>query len=179
MGTGFVHFELRYDAQSEGRTVTPEHYIIAFPNRDKGRQRYHSALLTMRVVKESDIPPEHVVSNHRPEDMRGVADYLEFELLLRVHEAPVQQELRITTGPVRVNAETGQRESMRIDLGRCVRQIATDVIDDPRGKRVVRNRWWICIETLRLVCTANSLDCKALDGPGKSAVEWVICLVDG
>merc|ERR1712194_954210 len=105
-------------------------------------------------------------------------EYVEFELLLRVHEAPVQRQLRVTAGPVRLNAQTGQRESMRIDLGRCVRQIATDVVDDPRGKRVVRNRWWICVEMLRLVCTANSLDCQALDKPGHPPVEWVVCLVD-
>lgn len=177
--TGFVHFELSFDADGR-RQVSPEHYIIAFSNREKGRQRYHSSLLTMRIVKENEIPEDYVTPQLAVEGTvaEGEPDYVEFELLLRVHEAPVQQQLRITAGPVRTNPETGQRESMRIDLGRCVRHILTDVVDDPRGKRVVRNRWWICVETLRLVCTANALDCSALDENGKQPVEWVICLVD-
>lgn len=177
--TGFVHFELSFDRDRGCRTVSPEHYIVAFPSKDKGRQRHHSALLTMRVVKEASIPKEYVIPCAGADEIRiDEPEYVEFELLLRVNEAPVQQQLRITAGPVRTNPDTGQRESMRIDLGRCVRQIASEVVDDPRGKRVVQNRWWICIETLRLVCTANSLDCKTLDEAGHPAMEWVISLID-
>jgi hypothetical protein len=176
--TGFVHFELSFDSERNRRTVSPEHYIIAFPNRDRGRARYHSSLLTLRIVSESDVPEDAVMRPQSDTAVEGDIEYVEFELLIRVHEAPVQQQLRVTAGPVRFNAQTGQRESMRIDLGGCVRQIATDIVDDPRGKRVVRNRWWVCIEMLRLVCTANSLDCQALDKPGHPPVEWVVCLVD-
>jgi len=42
---------------------------------------------------------------------------------------------------------------------------------------LVQNRWWMCIETLRLLCTVNRIDCTALDKPG-TPLEWVICLVD-
>merc|ERR1719401_769373 len=65
--TGFVHFELSFDKESSQRVVSPEHYIIAFPNRDKGRQRYHSSLLTLRIVKESDIPAAFVVPRPQTE----------------------------------------------------------------------------------------------------------------
>merc|ERR1712070_1001473 len=107
-------------------------------------------------------------------------EYVEFELLSLVDDASKQPPLRIATGPVRVNPDSQQREFMRIDLGRCVRQIVTDIIDDPRHKnrKLVRSRWWICVEMLRLVCTANSLDCSALDEAGKSPLEWVICILD-
>lgn len=177
--TGFVHFELSYDADRGCLGVAPEHYIVAFPGKDKGRQKHHSALLSMRIVKEADIPPEYAAPSAGVDEPRaGAPEYVEFELVLRVNEAHVQQQLRITAGPVRTNPDTGQRESMRIDLGRCVRQIASEVVDDPRGKRVVQNRWWICVETLRLVCTANSLDCTTLDEPGLPPLEWVLCLID-
>merc|ERR1712113_288128 len=75
---------------------------------------------------------------------------------------------------------TQQREFMRIDLGRCVRQIVTDIIDDHKhkGQKLVRSRWWICVEVLRLVCNANSLDCTALDTACAAPLEWVICLAD-
>mmetsp|Transcript_31259 Transcript_31259/g.85867 ORF Transcript_31259/g.85867 Transcript_31259/m.85867 type:complete len:1142 (-) Transcript_31259:187-3612(-) len=176
---GFVHFALSYDGLRKARTITPEHYIIAFPNRDKGRQKYHSSLLALRVVSEAAIPSEYVPPpSMSAECSSGPPDYVEFELLSRVQEAPVQQQLRITAGPVRLNPETGQHESMRMDLGRCLRQIATDVVDDPRGKRMVRSRWWVCVDMLRLICTANALDCGALDGPGHTPMEWVVCLVD-
>jgi len=168
--TGFVHFELGIDATSGKRVLSPEHYIVAFPNCDKRKQRYHSSLLTMRIVNDVGVREGALETD-------GV-EHIEFELLLRAHEAPVQQQLRITAGPVRANPKTGLRESMRIDLGRCLRQIATDVVDCPVGKRVVRSRWWISVDTLRLVCTANALDCEGLDRPGAPAVEWVICLCD-
>merc|ERR1711879_813894 len=107
-------------------------------------------------------------------------EYAEFELLSRVNDASAQPALRITAGPVRANPETQQREFMRIDLGRCVRQIVTDIIDDPKhkGQKLVRSRWWICVEVLRLVCNANYLDSEALDVGGVKPLEWVICLVD-
>lgn len=132
----------------------------------------------MRVVKEADVPKEYATVADGTGKAEGDTDHIEFELLLRVNEASVQQQLRITAGPVRVNPESGQRESRRIDLGRCVRQLATDVVDDPRGRRVVRNRWWISIGTMRLVCMANSVDCQALDEPGRPPLEWVLCLAD-
>jgi len=172
---GFVHFELKFDEDKARRVLSPENYIIAFPHKDKGRQRYHSSLLTLRLVPESDIPKDAIRSSVEKD---ADTEHVEFELLSRVHEAPVQQPLRITAGPVRLNPETGQRESMRIDLGRCVRQISTDVIDDSHGKKLVRSRWWVCVDTLRLVCTANSLDSSALDTPGAPPLEWVICLAD-
>merc|ERR1739848_151488 len=105
---------------------------------------------------------------------------VEFELLSSVNDASKHPPLRICAGPVRVNSETGQREFMRIDLGRCFRQIVTDIVDDPRhkGQKLVRSRWWICVEVLRLVCNANSLDCRSLDTAGVPPLEWVICLVD-
>jgi len=154
--SGFVHFDVSMD-ETRKRVVQPAHYIIAFP-RDK--RRFHSSLLSLRNMSDVDSP--------------GV-DYVEFELLSRVHEAP--GPLTVTAGPVRSNPETGQRESMRIDLGRCLREITTDIVD-VSGKRFVRNRWWISIETLRLVCTANNLSCSALDAPSCPPVEWVTCLVD-
>eukprot|EP00929_Paragymnodinium_shiwhaense_P045521 TRINITY_DN23252_c0_g2_i1.p1 TRINITY_DN23252_c0_g2~~TRINITY_DN23252_c0_g2_i1.p1 ORF type:complete len:1146 (-),score=304.95 TRINITY_DN23252_c0_g2_i1:19-3456(-) len=177
--TGFVHFLVSCEQQQGSRktVVSPEHYIVAFHSRDKGKPRHHSALLSMRVVKHDEIPPEHLVPAPK-EDCRGDVEYVEFELFARPQEAHVAQQLRITAGPVRTNPTTGQRESMRIDLGRCVRQIATDVVDDPRSKRVVRSRWWICMETLRMICNAHELDCSALDERNKPPMEWVLCLVD-
>lgn len=133
----------------------------------------------INVVNESQVPEEHRVPPICGEQV-GV-DYVQFELLMRVQEASLQQLLKITAGPVRVNPETNQRESMRIDLGQCVRRIAADVVeDDPRGRRFIRSRFWICIEILRLVCTANSLDCRAFDPdePNAPPVEWVVCLVE-
>jgi len=176
--TGFIHFELSCSHVNGRRMVSPENYIVAFPNKDRGRQRYHSGLLTLRVVKEVDVPVAYATAHADLGCAGTCTEYVEFELLMRVHDSPVQQQLQITMGPVRANPQTGQRESMRIDLGRCLRQISTELVDDPRGKRVVRSRWWVSIETLRLICTANGLDCKSLDEHGEPASEWVTCLVD-
>merc|ERR1719468_318955 len=38
--TGFVHFELGIDATVGKRSISLENYILAFPNRDKSKQRY-------------------------------------------------------------------------------------------------------------------------------------------
>lgn len=182
--SGFVHFTLSFDGQK--RVVAPRHYIIAFPHREKGRLRHHSALLTLRVVHEStirDVAPGSVANHLRFQSVNNqkqpaAEEYVEFELLSRAHEAPAQQPLRITAGPVRFNEKTGQKESRPIDLGQCIRMIATDVVEDERKQKLVRNRWWICIETLRLVCVVNSLDHAALDTVGATPIEWVIRLVD-
>lgn len=182
--SGFVHFTLSFDGQK--RVVAPRHYIIAFPHREKGRLRHHSALLTLQVVHEStirDVAPGSVANHLRFQSTSNqkhpaAEEYVEFELLSRAHEAPAQQPLRITAGPVRVNEKTGQKESRPIDLGQCIRMIATDVVEDERKQKLVRNRWWICIETLRLVCVVNSLDSAALDTVGATPLEWVIRLVD-
>eukprot|EP00434_Breviolum_minutum_P022053 symbB.v1.2.019468.t2/scaffold1593.1/size164412/10 len=80
-------------------------------------------------------------------------------------------------GPVRENPSTKHRESMRIDLGRSVRQIQKDVVEKS-GKRLNRNSWYVCIETLRLVATCNGLDCSGLDDAKAPPVQWVIVLCD-
>merc|ERR1712217_718627 len=153
-------------------------------SREKNRQRLHSSLLSLRLTPEDSLPEQVQVGVEvRGRDGESVVcsgEYVEFELLSLVNDASKQPSLRIAAGPVRVNPDTQQREFMRIDLGRCVRQIVTDIIDDPkhRGQKLVRSRWWICVEVLRLVCSANSLDCSALDTAGASPLEWVICLVD-
>merc|ERR1719428_347006 len=69
---------------------------------------------------------------------------------------------------------------MRLDLGQCIRQASPEVVQakNDRNRRLLRSRWWICIESLRLICVANSLDCSALDTPDVPPLEWVICLVD-
>jgi len=187
---GFVRFALSFDAESGRRVVEPRHYVIAFPLRDQGRQKHQSALFTLRVVREEEISrdpnAQGAVANHlrfKPPAERklipGADEYVEFELLSREHEMPSQQPLRISMGPVRADKQTGQKEFVRVDMGQCIQQIATDIIEDPRGgQRLVQNRWWMCIETLRLLCNVDHIDCTALDKPGVAPQEWVIRLMD-
>lgn len=186
---GFVHFTVGFDADTSRRVVAPQHCVIAFPLRGQ-KSKHHSALFTLRAVREEEIPRDPnvqgPVANHlryKPPDERkaipGADEYVEFELLSRAHEKPSQQPLRIAMGAARMNEESGHKEFVRIDLGQCIAFIATDVIDDPKsGQRLVQNRWWMCIETLRLLCTVNRIDCSALDKPSSTPLEWVICLVD-
>lgn len=110
----------------------------------------------------------------------GADEYVEFEMLSREHEVPSQQPLRISMGPVRSDKQTGQKEFVRVDMGQCIQTIATDVIEDARGgqQRLVQHRWWMCIETLRLLCNVDHIDCAALDKPGVPPQEWVIRLMD-
>lgn len=61
--------------------------------------------------------------------------YIEFELLAQPSDVPKQTPLAIVAGPVRVNAETELREFMRIDMGRCLREIARDSNDFCEIKR--------------------------------------------
>ena len=68
-------------------------------------------------------------------------------------------------GPVRVDTLRGERELVRVDMGQCIHRIATDIVEDPRGQRLLQCRWWMCIETLRLLCTVDRIDCSALDKP--------------
>lgn len=188
---GFVHFSLSIDAESGRRTVEPRHYVISFPLRDQGRQKHQSALFTLRVVHEEEISrdpnTQGAVANHlryKPPAERklipGADEYVEFELLSREHEVPSHQPLRISMGPVRVDKQTGQKEFVRVDMGQCIKNIANDIIEDPLGKktRLVQNRWWMCIETLRLLCHVDSIDCSALDKTGVPPQVWVIRLMD-
>lgn len=187
---GFVRFQLRLDGETGRRVVEPRHYIIDFPTREQGRQKHQSALFTLRVVKEEeisrDLTAQGAVANHLrfkpPAERRlipGADEYVEFELLSREHEVPSQQPLRISMGPVRSNKRSRQQEFVRIDMGQCIQKIATDVIDDRRGgPRMVQNRWWMCIETLRLLCNVDHIDCTALDKVNVPPQEWVIRLMD-
>jgi len=186
---GFVRFALSVDEKSGRRVVEPRHYVIAFPLRDQGRQKHHSALFTLRVVREEDISrdpnAQGAVANHlrfKPPAERklipGADEYVEFELLSREHEVPSQQPMRISMGPVRSDKK-GQKEFVRVDMGQCIQRIAADIIEDPKsGHRMVQNRWWMCIETLRLLCNVDHIDCSALDTPGGPPQEWVIRLMD-
>lgn len=185
-----VRFALRVDAETGHRVVEPRHYVIDFPTREQGRQKHHSALFSLRIVREEDLAKQTVargaVANHlrfKPaaelKQFSGAEEYVEFELLSREHETPSQQPLRICMGPVRVNKHTGRREFVRVDMGQCIQTIATDIVEDPnKGERLVQNRWWMCIETLRLLCSADHIDCSALDKPDVPPQEWVIRLMD-
>jgi len=80
---------------------------------------------------------------------------------------------------VRADKLTGQKEFVRVDMGQCIQRIATDIVQDPRGgQRLVQSRWWMCIETLRLLCNCDHIDCTALDKAGVPPQEWVIRLID-
>merc|ERR1712216_639326 len=117
---------------------------------------HHGALLTLRTVFEDEIPRDPnvpgPVANHlrfKPANERraipGADEYIEFELLSRSHEMPAQQPLRITTGPVHTNPQTGLKEFLCVEFSQCVQSIATDVKEDPRsGQRLLQYRWWIC-----------------------------------
>lgn len=186
---GFVHFTIQFDAERGGRVVSPQHCVIVFPFRGQ-RGKHQSALFTLRSVREQALPRDPnvqgPVANHlryKPPSERlaipGADEYVEFELLSRVHEKPAQQPLRIAMGAARVSEESGLKEFVRIDLGQCISFLATDLIDDPgSGERLVQNRWWMCIETLRVLCTVNRVDCTALDKPGGTPLEWVVSLLD-
>jgi len=187
--TGFVRFTLRWDEAAKRRVVEPRHYVVDFPVREQGRQRHHSALLTLRVVQEEEVSRDPsvqgAVANHlrcKPAVERkaisGADEYVEFELLSREHEVPSQQPLRISMGPVRANKKSGQQEFVQVDMGQCIQWIATDIVDHGSGQRLVQNRWWMCIATLRLLCIVDHIDCKALDKADVPPQEWVIRLVD-
>merc|ERR1719265_2023519 len=104
------------------RTITPQHYIINFANRENkgGRPRFHSSFLTLRLAPEEMLPEQVQVGVEvRGRDGESVVcggEYVEFELLSLVNDAAKQPSLRIAAGPVRVNPETQQREFMRIDF---------------------------------------------------------------
>lgn len=188
--TSFAHFNLRFNAEKGCRAVEPQHFCIVFPTRDQGRTKHQSALLTLRIVREGQIPRDPnvpgPVANHlrfKSADERkaisGADEYLEFELLSRPDQAPSTQPLRITTGPVQLNKETGLKEYLCVEFSQCIQSIATDLYQNPRnGERLVQSRWWICIETLRLLCCVKDIDCTALDKPGATHVEWAIRLID-
>eukprot|EP00434_Breviolum_minutum_P022052 symbB.v1.2.019468.t1/scaffold1593.1/size164412/10 len=173
----YVHFDVRMT--STGREVIPEHWIVAFVEREKSEKskaRYHTGLLNLNIIPESSVPEGYLASAQELDpNAKGPRDYLHFELLLR--ESDTAQPLCITAGPVRENPSTKHRESMRIDLGRSVRQIQKDVVEKS-GKRLNRNSWYVCIETLRLVATCNGLDCSGLDDAKAPPVQWVIVLCD-
>lgn len=190
---GLVRFALRVNPETGRRVVEPRHYVIDFPLREEGRrgQKHQSALFTLRVVREEEIsrdPSEQwgAVANHlrfksaaERKLISGADEYVEFELLSREHEVPSQQPLRISMGPVRANKHSGQQEFVRVDMGQCIQRIATDIVEDHRGgQRLVQNRWWMCIETLRLLCNVDHIDCTALDKVGVPPQEWVIRLMD-
>lgn len=185
---GFVHFTIGFDAARARRVVAPKHCVIAWPLRGP-RGKHQSALLTLRAVQEEDLSRDPnvqgPVANHlryKPPNERkaipGADEYVEFELLSRAHEKPSQQPLRIAMGAARLNEESGHKEFVRIDLGQCINAIATDIIEESDGERLVQHRWWMCVETLRLLCTVNRVDCTALDNPSQEPQEWVICLAD-
>lgn len=189
--TGFAHFAITFEAGKGRCAIVPQHYVIVFPSRDQGRHKHHSALLTLRAVQEDEIPRDPnvqgPVANHLrfkpPAERRsipGAESYIEFEILSRPHEAPSQQPLRITTGPVHLHKESGHRECVCIEFSQCVQSVATDIISDVTGagKRLVQHRWWMCIETLKLLCTVNHIDCTSLDKPGGIPLEWAICLLN-
>eukprot|EP00427_Karlodinium_veneficum_P066363 CAMPEP_0169323920 /NCGR_PEP_ID=MMETSP1017-20121227/10202_1 /TAXON_ID=342587 /ORGANISM="Karlodinium micrum, Strain CCMP2283" /LENGTH=544 /DNA_ID=CAMNT_0009418545 /DNA_START=45 /DNA_END=1680 /DNA_ORIENTATION=+ len=188
--TSFAHFTISFDEDRGCRVVAPQHYVIAFPVRGHGRQKYQTALLRASVVQEDKIPRDPnvpgPVANHlryKPSAERraipGADQYVEFELLSRLHEVPAQQPLRITTGPVHLNKESGHKEFLCVEFSQCVQSIATDILDNhTNGQRVQQNRWWICIETLRLLCAVKEIDCSALDKASASPLEWAIQLVD-
>jgi len=190
----FIRFSLHYDEETSMRVVEPRRFVVDFPPprcvRDQGRQKRHSALFSLRVVREEglarDPNMQGPVANHlrykstaERRLVPGADEYVEFELTSREHEAPSQQPLRISMGPVRSDAATGRKEFVRVDMGQCVQIVATDIVVDPRtGSRLVQNRWWMCIETLRLLCRVDNIDCTALDRSGVPPQEWVIILVD-
>lgn len=189
--TGLIRFELSFDSETGCRTVQPRHCVIIFSSKDHGKTKHLSALFRLRVVREEELSrdpnSQGAVANHlrfKPPDERrkmpGADEYVEFELLSREHEVPSQQSLRVSMGPMRVNSQSGQLEFVRIDMEQCIKQIATDIIEDPGGgaERLVQNRWWMCIETLRLLCRVDDIDCTALDQPGVPPLGWVIRLVD-
>jgi len=172
----YVHFDVRMT--STGREVIPEHWIVAFEREksEKSKPRYHTGLLNLNIIPESSVPEGYLASAQEIDpNAKGPRDYLHFELLLR--ESDAAQPLCITAGPVRENPSTKHRESMRIDLGRSVRQIQKDVVEKS-GKRLNRSSWYVCIETLRLVATCNGLDCSGLDDAKAPPVQWVIVLCD-
>merc|ERR1719356_40093 len=63
-------------------------------------------------------------------------------------------------------------------MGQCIHQIAAIIVEDGRDPRLVLNQWWMCIETLRLLCNVDHIDCTALDKVGVPPQEWVIRLMD-
>ncbi|CAJ1342106.1 unnamed protein product, partial [Effrenium voratum] len=131
LADGYVHFDVRME--ESGRVVSPEHWIVAFTHR-KAKPRYTTGLLSMHIIPEEKVPEGYQALPQEVDPLgRGPREYLEFELLLRA-EAP---ELHITAGPVRENPSTGHRESMRIDLGRSVRQIFKDNFEI-QGKKLMR-----------------------------------------
>lgn len=181
---GFINLQLFWDKAENKRVVSPTHYVVMWSSREKsGKLRYTSSLLSIRLIEEADLP-ESVEAGIEVRGRDGYTttcggQYIEFQLLAQPCDLPKQTPLAIVAGPVRVNADTDLREFMRIDMGKCLRDILSDVIDDVgRRGQLSRRRWYICVEVMRLICSANSLDCTALDQPDVPPLEWVLCLSD-
>ncbi|CAK9062224.1 unnamed protein product, partial [Durusdinium trenchii] len=182
----FINLRLSWDKAENKRVVSPPHYVIMWHGREKsGKLRYTSSLLSLRLIEETDLPEQvEAAIEVRGRDGQTTScggQYIEFELLAQLGDLAKQSPLAIVAGPVRVNTDTELREFMRIDMGRCLRDILSDVIDDPVGRQrgqLSRRRWYICVEVMRLICGANSLDCTALDKPDVPPLEWVLCLSD-
>eukprot|EP00439_Symbiodinium_sp_Y106_P071975 s463_g13.t1 len=82
-------------------------------------------------------------------------------------------------GPVRENPETRQCETLRIPLGRCLPHIQTFPVDPPvPGKKLLASRWFIAVDTLRIIANSYQQECGGLDDPAKPPTKWVIILVD-
>ncbi|CAK0901937.1 unnamed protein product, partial [Prorocentrum cordatum] len=117
----FIRFSLHYDEETSMRVVEPRRFVVDFPPprcvRDQGRQKRHSALFSLRVIREESLARDPnmqgPVANHlrykstaERRLVPGADEYVEFELTSREHEAPSQQPLRISMGPVRSDAAT-------------------------------------------------------------------------
>lgn len=179
--TSFVQFELGYDALERSCIVSPQHYLIRFSSCSEEWLKGETGFLTLRLVRSERVkdfvPVGQKIVNKKGQSVTLEGDFLQFQLLCDVKETSLP--LRITSGPSRINPQTSELEMMRLDLGRCIRDIVTDRIRDPlrSGESLLRCRWWICLELLAFIGRDNGLDCSGLQVPGAPSLKWMICLV--
>eukprot|EP00928_Gymnodinium_smaydae_P053745 TRINITY_DN37671_c0_g1_i1.p1 TRINITY_DN37671_c0_g1~~TRINITY_DN37671_c0_g1_i1.p1 ORF type:complete len:334 (-),score=56.17 TRINITY_DN37671_c0_g1_i1:24-1025(-) len=185
--TMFMTLDISYNEALKGCTISPEHYVITFNNCHQSWLRPQSALFSCRVVKQSDLPATVPVGG-KVENKQGntailQGEYIEFELLSELTDNLPELPLKICSGPSRLNPHTMMKEYLGVDLGRCLRDGTSCVVDDPSagasGGRLLRTRWYVCIELLRFVCDSNHIPCDSLSVPSETPLHWVLCLISG
>lgn len=189
--TAYLEYQLSYDAASSGCKVHPPCQVIRFEDSGVAWLKGKSALLKVRIAKQSELPDCVPVGGEIQSKQGGSTklegDHLEFELVydpvcdngirLDFDDMP----LNLSSGPTRINPTTHTLEFVRADLGKCLRDVVHEDIKDPNSgekrNEIRRSRWWVCIALLRFVCEMKSIDCKALSAPGGVPLGWAFRLM--
>jgi len=175
-----IYLKLGRNNPTSSLVSFPDRYLIFFQeSQDEDTPtNTPTGLLRITVVPPRMVPDAYREINFDLAQSDRETDFLQFEFLVKKCHLDRIDSLRISFGPVRTNPATGKQESMRVDMGQCLRRLYCDTLlsvtgDDPH----IRSRWWVSLAVLRCICTSNNLDDQVLDGIGPP-IDWVLCMRD-